>query len=85
LKWTNGYVIQHEVDFDAVDENSMYISFVVSAEQLILEILLMTELGLRLKDKFVNDRTGIKQNGTSGCCSVFLSTLTCKDTRLTKI
>ena len=34
LKWTNGYVIQHEVDFDAVDENSMYISFVVSAEQI---------------------------------------------------
>jgi hypothetical protein len=58
LKWTNGYVIQHEVDFDAVDENSMYISFVVSAEKLILEILLMTEPGLRLKDKFVNDRTG---------------------------
>lgn len=34
LKWTNGYVIQHEVDFDAVDDNSMYISFVVSAEQI---------------------------------------------------
>ncbi|WP_426479520.1 type VI secretion system tube protein TssD [Chryseobacterium sp. CBSDS_008] len=34
LKWNNGYVIQHEVDFDAVDENSMYISFVVSAEQI---------------------------------------------------
>ncbi|MDR6545387.1 hypothetical protein J2810_001434 [Chryseobacterium rhizosphaerae] len=34
LKWTNGYVIQHEVDFDAIDENSMYISFVVSAEQI---------------------------------------------------
>ncbi|PWN68969.1 hypothetical protein C1631_012930 [Chryseobacterium phosphatilyticum] len=34
LKWQNGYVIQHEVDFDAVDENSMYISFVVSAEQI---------------------------------------------------
>jgi hypothetical protein len=32
LKWTNGYVIQHEVDFDAVDENSMLISFIVSAE-----------------------------------------------------
>ena len=32
LKWENGYVIQHEVDFDAVDENSMLISFVVSAE-----------------------------------------------------
>ena len=34
LKWQNGYVIQHEVDFDAVDENSMYVSFVVSAEQI---------------------------------------------------
>ncbi|PQA97803.1 hypothetical protein B0A69_00240 [Chryseobacterium shigense] len=32
LKWENGYVIQHEVDFDAVDENSMYVSFIVSAE-----------------------------------------------------
>ena len=32
LKWENGYVIQHEVDFDAVDSNSMLISFVVSAE-----------------------------------------------------
>ncbi|MCS4302478.1 hypothetical protein DRF65_22960 [Chryseobacterium pennae] len=34
LKWQNGYVIQHEVDFNAVDENSMYITFVVSAEQI---------------------------------------------------
>ncbi|BAP30314.1 uncharacterized protein CHSO_1277 [Chryseobacterium sp. StRB126] len=32
LKWENGYVIQHEVDFDAVDSNSMLVSFVVSAE-----------------------------------------------------
>ena len=32
LTWENGYVIQHEVDFDAVDENSMLISFIVSAE-----------------------------------------------------
>ena len=32
LKWENGYVIQHEVDFDAVDSNSMLISFVISAE-----------------------------------------------------
>ncbi|WP_412850383.1 type VI secretion system tube protein TssD [Chryseobacterium sp. PMSZPI] len=32
LNWKNGYVIQHEVDFDAVDSNSMLISFVVSAE-----------------------------------------------------
>ena len=34
LKWSNGYVIQHEVDFDAVDDNSMYITFIVSAEQI---------------------------------------------------
>ncbi|UKB78673.1 type VI secretion system tube protein TssD [Chryseobacterium sp. MEBOG07] len=32
LNWQNGYVIQHEVDFDAVDSNSMLISFVISAE-----------------------------------------------------
>ncbi|AZB19486.1 hypothetical protein EG352_17755 [Chryseobacterium indologenes] len=32
LNWENGYVIQHEVEFDAVDSNSMLISFVVSAE-----------------------------------------------------
>ncbi|KXH85335.1 type VI secretion system tube protein TssD [Chryseobacterium kwangjuense] len=34
LKWENGYVIQHEVEFDAVDTNSMLISFVVSAESI---------------------------------------------------
>lgn len=34
LKWQNGYVIHHEVDFDAVDSNSMYINFTVSAEQI---------------------------------------------------
>ncbi|PWN63661.1 hypothetical protein C1631_022080 [Chryseobacterium phosphatilyticum] len=32
LNWQNGYVIQHQVDFDAIDSNSMLISFVVSAE-----------------------------------------------------
>ena len=32
LNWQNGYVIQHEVDFDAIDSNSMLISFVISAE-----------------------------------------------------
>ncbi|UKB84994.1 hypothetical protein LF887_05010 [Chryseobacterium sp. MEBOG06] len=32
LNWKNGYVIQHEVDFDAIDSNSMLISFVISAE-----------------------------------------------------
>ncbi len=34
LKWNNGYVIQHEVAFDAIDEDNMLISFVVSAEQI---------------------------------------------------
>ncbi|ASE62321.1 hypothetical protein H3Z85_02125 [Chryseobacterium indologenes] len=34
LKWENGYVIQHEVDFDALDSNNMLISFVVSAESI---------------------------------------------------
>ncbi|CAD0220759.1 hypothetical protein KYG33_09245 [Chryseobacterium sp. D764] len=34
LKWENGYVIQHEVDFDAIDSNNMLISFVVSAESI---------------------------------------------------
>ncbi|REC46842.1 type VI secretion system tube protein TssD [Chryseobacterium pennipullorum] len=32
LNWQNGYVIQHEVDFDAIDSNSMLISFIISAE-----------------------------------------------------
>ncbi|PRA95364.1 hypothetical protein CQ046_22225 [Chryseobacterium sp. MYb7] len=32
LNWQNGYVIQHQVDFDAIDSDSMLISFVVSAE-----------------------------------------------------
>ncbi|RYD96179.1 MAG: hypothetical protein EOP54_14350, partial [Sphingobacteriales bacterium] len=32
LAWENGYVIDHELEFDAIDSNSMYISFVVSAE-----------------------------------------------------
>lgn len=34
LKWENGYVIQHEVEFDALDSNNMLISFVVSAESI---------------------------------------------------
>lgn len=34
LKWENGYVIQHEVDFDALNENNMLVSFVVSAEKI---------------------------------------------------
>jgi ABC-type proline/glycine betaine transport system ATPase subunit len=34
LKWDNGYVIQHSVDFDAVDSHSLLISFVVSAEKI---------------------------------------------------
>ena len=32
MDWENGYVIQHEVNFDAVDDKSMVISFIVSAE-----------------------------------------------------
>ncbi|MBV8326110.1 type VI secretion system tube protein TssD [Chryseobacterium sp.] len=32
LNWQNGYVIQHEVDFDAIDSNNMLVTFVVSAE-----------------------------------------------------
>ena len=34
LKWDNGYVIQHEVDFDALNDNNMLITFVVSAENI---------------------------------------------------
>ena len=34
MKWENGYVIQHTVEFDAIDTNSMYVSFVVSAEKI---------------------------------------------------
>lgn len=32
LKWNNGYVIQHEVDYDALNDDNMFITFVVSAE-----------------------------------------------------
>ena len=32
LKWENGYVIHHEVDYDALNDDNMLISFVVSAE-----------------------------------------------------
>lgn len=34
LKWANGYVIQHEVDYDALDNDNMHVTFVVSAEQI---------------------------------------------------
>ncbi|WP_172915074.1 type VI secretion system tube protein TssD [Capnocytophaga canis] len=34
LDWENGYVIQHTVEFNAIDSNSMYISFVISAEKI---------------------------------------------------
>jgi hypothetical protein len=34
LKWENGYVIHHAVDFDAVDANCMNITFTVSAEKI---------------------------------------------------
>ncbi len=32
LKWENGYVVQHEVDYDALSNDNMLISFVVTAE-----------------------------------------------------
>ena len=34
LKWENGFVIWHEVKFDAVDSKSMTISFVLTAEKI---------------------------------------------------
>lgn len=34
LNWENGYVVQHEVDFDAIDTNSMLVTFVISAERI---------------------------------------------------
>ncbi len=34
LNWENGYVIQHTVDFDAINSNSMHVSFIISAEKI---------------------------------------------------
>lgn len=34
LNWVNGYVIDHSLDFDAINGNSMYITFTVSAEKI---------------------------------------------------
>lgn len=34
LNWENGYVIEHEVDFDALNDNNMLITFLVSAEKI---------------------------------------------------
>ena len=34
LKWENGYVIHHPLEFDALNDNNMLISFVVSAEKI---------------------------------------------------
>lgn len=34
LKWENGYVIQHEVEYDALNQDNMLVSFVVSAERI---------------------------------------------------
>lgn len=34
LNWENGYVVEHQVVFDALNENNMLISFVVSAEKI---------------------------------------------------
>lgn len=35
LEWENGYVVDHDLEFDATDSHSMYITFVVSAEQIV--------------------------------------------------
>ncbi|AZI33164.1 type VI secretion system tube protein TssD [Kaistella carnis] len=34
LNWENGYVIEHEVNFDALSDNNMLITFLVSAEKI---------------------------------------------------
>ena len=34
LQWENGYVIHHQLEFDALNDNNMLISFVVSAEKI---------------------------------------------------
>lgn len=34
MKWENGYVIQHEVNFNSTDDKSMVVSFMVSAESI---------------------------------------------------
>lgn len=34
LNWENGFVVRHEVNFDAVNEKSMRLSFDVSAEKI---------------------------------------------------
>lgn len=34
LNWENGYVIEHELTFDALNDNNMLISFLVSAEKI---------------------------------------------------
>lgn len=34
LDWENGYVIEHELSFDALNENNMTITFLVSAEKI---------------------------------------------------
>jgi hypothetical protein len=47
LKWENGYVIQHEVDFDAIDSNSMLISFVSVQKELTTELLVSMVYGLQ--------------------------------------
>ncbi|RYE00213.1 MAG: hypothetical protein EOP54_00955 [Sphingobacteriales bacterium] len=35
LEWENGYVIDHDLEFDAIGSHSMYVTFVVSAEQIV--------------------------------------------------
>ncbi len=34
LNWENGYVIEHEVSFDAINDNNMHITFLISAEKI---------------------------------------------------
>lgn len=34
LNWQNGYVIQHEVDYDALNNDNMLITFMISAENI---------------------------------------------------
>lgn len=34
LDWENGYVVEHELNFDALNDDNMLITFVVSAEKI---------------------------------------------------
>ena len=76
LKWENGYVIQHEVDFDAIDSNSMLINFVISAETIDYGTSqFLQDYGLQQVNKPIHHLSKIKlvQNSTliQVYCSVF--------------